>query len=109
LVIDSGAVDALLKQGKSLLPAGIIKIEGSFDKGQTLRVFDEANHELARGLVRYNSEELGSIAGRHSKEISAILGYTEGAEVMHRNDMVLLDKSADKSADKSVSTKEPES
>ena len=101
LIIDKGAVDALLNQGKSLLPAGIIHIEGHFEKGRTIRVFDEANHELARGLVQYNSEELLSIAGKHSKEISAILGYTEGAEVMHRNDMVLLDKS--------VSTKEPES
>lgn len=101
LVIDSGAVDALLRQGKSLLPAGVVKVEGSFEKGQTIRVFDEANHELARGLIRYNSEEMVNISGHHSKEITHILGYTEGAEVMHRNDMVLLDKS--------VSTKEPES
>lgn len=94
LVVDAGAVKALLHQGKSLLPAGIVAVQGTFDKGQTVRVFDGAGHELARGLTRYNQAELAQIAGRQSQEIAEILGYTEGSEVMHRNDMVLLDQSA---------------
>lgn len=94
LIVDHGAVQAVMHQGKSLLPAGILKVEGGFEKGQTVRVFDTENHELARGLIRYNSDELQQIAGHHSREILNILGYTEGAEVMHRNDMVLFDKPA---------------
>lgn len=94
LVVDEGAVQAVLHQGKSLLPAGILKVEGIFEKGQTVRVFNTQGQELARGLVRYNTEELQQIAGRHSREILNILGYTEGAEVMHRNDMVLWEKPA---------------
>lgn len=90
LLVDEGARKALLEQGRSLLPAGISLVEGEFEKGQTIRIFDAAGHELARGLTRYSSEELSRIAGRKSDEIAAILGYSEGPEVIHRNDMVRL-------------------
>lgn len=90
LLIDAGATKALQTQGKSLLAAGIQEVRGSFKKGQTIRIFDTAQQELARGLCRYNAEELRQIAGQHSREIESILGYSYGPEVIHRNDMVII-------------------
>jgi len=90
LIVDDGARQALSKQGKSLLSAGISQIEGQFEKGQTVRVFDKQGQELARGLCRYSSNELQTIAGHRSNEIEALLGYSFGAEVIHRNDMLLM-------------------
>lgn len=90
LLVDTGAREALLSKGKSLLAAGIIQVEGDFDKGQTVRIYDQQGLELARGLSRYNSEELRQIQGHKSDEIQSILGFSYGAEVIHRNDMVRL-------------------
>ncbi len=91
VIVDSGAEKALLEQGKSLLPAGIVKVEGSFERGQTVRVFTQNEKEIARGLSQYKSTDLIFIAGKKSSQIETILGYKYGAEVVHRDDMVLLD------------------
>jgi glutamate 5-kinase len=90
IVIDSGATHALTQQGRSLLPAGIIKVEGSFDRGQTIRIYDLDGHEIARGITQYSSDDLWLIHGIHSAQISSVLGYAYGPEIVHRDDMVLL-------------------
>jgi glutamate 5-kinase len=90
VVIDAGAVQALLQQGKSLLPAGVIAVEGSFDRGQTIRIYTQAGREIARGLTHYRAAELDLIKGLRSPQISEVLGYDYGPEVVHRDDMVLI-------------------
>lgn len=89
VIIDQGAVDAL-HHGGSLLPVGVIGFEGSFERGDTVRVVEQAGHEVARGLVNYSSSELEKICGKRSEEIEHILGFAYGEEVIHRNNMVLL-------------------
>ena len=90
LIIDEGAVRALCENGRSLLPAGIIHVEGHFERGDTVSVLDLAHRELACGLVAYGSVDLHQIAGCRSHEINDRLGYTYGDEAIHRNNMVLL-------------------
>lgn len=90
LRVDAGAAHALVKSGKSLLAAGICKVSGSFSRGQTVRIFDPTGREIARGLSRYDSEDLNLIQGCRSDQIEAILGYSHGAEVVHRDDLVVL-------------------
>lgn len=89
LMLDEGAVRAL-HNGKSLLPSGIVEVTGSFDKGDTVSIVSCAGHEVARGIVGYNAEDIRAIRGRGSKDIEAILGYTSGDEVIHRDDMVMV-------------------
>ena len=88
LVVDSGAVQAL-RSGKSLLPAGVVKVEGRFDRGDAVLVRDQEGQELGRGLVAYSAEDAGRIKGHKSGEIEAILGYRGRDEVIHRDDLVL--------------------
>lgn len=90
LTIDAGAVRALKKAGRSLLPSGIQAIEGEFRRGDTVRIQSPGKKELARGIVRYASKDLGLIKGRHSDEIAEVLGYYYGAVAVHRNDLILL-------------------
>ncbi|NJP05122.1 MAG: glutamate 5-kinase [Chloroflexaceae bacterium] len=90
VVVDSGATRALLEQGKSLLPAGILNVEGDFDRGQTIRIYTTDGHEIARGITQYRSSDLLRIKGQHSSQIAAILGYSYRAEIVHRDDMVLI-------------------
>jgi glutamate 5-kinase len=89
LVIDDGAVHALA-QGGSLLPVGVIRVEGDFERGDTVRVSASAGKEIAVGLVNYPAKDLTSLCRRQSSEIESILGYTLGDEVIHRNNMFLL-------------------
>lgn len=89
LVVDAGAAHALLHQGRSLLPAGIIQVEGSFDRGQTVRIFDTGGHEIACGLTQYRSADVDRIRGLHSHQIDETLGYDYGPEVVHRDDMIM--------------------
>ncbi len=90
LYLDTGAVGAISTGGKSLLAAGIAELQGQFDTQDAVMLCDRAGNEIARGLVNYSSEELQKIRGRHSREISAILGY-EGVEtVVHRDNLVLV-------------------
>lgn len=90
VVVDEGAAQALRLLGRSLLPAGIVSVEGAFDRGQTIRIFAPDGVELARGLSQYRASDLAQISGKRSTQIEALLGYTYGPEVVHRDDMVVL-------------------
>jgi glutamate 5-kinase len=90
LAIDDGAVRALVKRGRSLLPAGIADVRGEFGIGEAVAIVDSRGDELARGLVAYSSDELRRIARRPAREITQVLGYSNGDEVVHRDDLVLL-------------------
>ena len=91
LRVDAGAARAL-SRGSSLLPAGVRGVEGEFGRGDPVSVRDEAGLELARGLSAYDSEAARQIAGHGSTEIEAILGWRGRDEIVHRDDLVLLDR-----------------
>ncbi len=88
IVVDDGAL-AALRKGKSLLPAGVRRVEGSFERGDAVTVEDQAGREVARGLSAYSSHHAGLIAGYKSREIEARLGYRGREELIHRDDLVL--------------------
>jgi glutamate 5-kinase len=90
LVLDDGAVRALRREGKSLLPIGVTAVEGEFDRGEVVGCFDAAGVEVARGLVNYTAQETARILRRPSTEIAAILGYVDEPELIHRDNLVLL-------------------
>ncbi|MBD2330092.1 glutamate 5-kinase [Alkalinema sp. FACHB-956] len=94
LYLDDGAVNAIRNAGKSLLAAGIIGIEGSFDADEAVRLCNLHGQEIARGLVNYNSQELQKIRGRRSEEIATILGHTGEDTVVHRDNLVVTKKSS---------------
>jgi glutamate 5-kinase len=89
VVTDDGAARALVHQGKSLLPAGIVAVDGEFDRGQTVRIY-HGDREIARGLTQYGSIDLRRIMGKRSTAIADVLGYEYGAEAVHRDDLVLV-------------------
>jgi glutamate 5-kinase len=89
LVLDDGAVTALLEHGKSLLPAGVGEVQGEFGIGEPVTCQDEAGNEVARGLAAYSADAVRRIAGRATSEISEVLGYSNGDEVIHRDDLVV--------------------
>ncbi len=86
--IDDGATKALLA-GASLLPAGVVRLEGSFARGDCIVIRDSRGAEIGRGLVAYDALDAAQIAGRNSREIEAVLGTPGGAEMIHRDDMAL--------------------
>lgn len=90
LYLDQGAVAAICQGGKSLLAAGITAVEGEFYSQEAVQLCDRNGTEVARGLVNYSSTELRQIRGRHSREISVILGYTGAETVVHRDNLVLI-------------------
>jgi glutamate 5-kinase len=90
LVIDAGAVLAVVERGKSLLPAGIQEVRGKFGMGDPVAVIDARGTVLARGLVAYSSDEIRRIAKLPAREIRPVLGYSNGDEVIHRDDLVLV-------------------
>ena len=87
VVIDDGAIEAL-KSGKSLLAAGIKKVNGKFNKGDHIKILNKNLIEYARGLSSFNSSEIALIKGRHSNKIEGILGYVTKSEIVHKDDMV---------------------
>ena len=89
LVVDAGAA-AALRQGKSLLPAGVRKVEGRFDKGDAVVVRDLEGREVARGLCRYDAAEAARIMGLRSAAIEEALGYTSGPTLIHADDLALI-------------------
>ncbi len=88
LTIDAGAV-AALRRGKSLLPAGVIRVDGQFSRGDAVVIRGPDTAEVGRGLVAYDAEDAGKIKGRSSADILGILGYAGRIEMVHRDDMVL--------------------
>jgi glutamate 5-kinase len=90
LTLDAGAVKALATQGKSLLPIGVIAVTGEFERGEAVSCRDEAQREIARGLVNYGAAEARRILRTPSSEIEAKLGYVDEPELIHRDNLVLL-------------------
>ncbi|SPJ16462.1 Glutamate 5-kinase [Burkholderiales bacterium] len=90
VVIDAGAVSALCHQGKSLLPIGVVEVNGAFARGDVVACVDADGREVARGLVNYSSAEARLIARRPSADIAQVLGFIEEPELIHRDNLVLL-------------------
>ena len=90
VVIDAGAVSALCYQGKSLLPIGVVEVNGAFARGDVVACVDADGREVARGLVNYSSAEARLIARRPSADIAQVLGFIEEPELIHRDNLVLL-------------------
>lgn len=88
LTIDAGAV-AALRRGKSLLPAGVIRVEGQFSRGDAVVIRGPDTAEIGRGLVAYDAEDAARIRGRSSADILSILGFAGRVEMVHRDDLVL--------------------
>jgi len=90
LKLDAGAVRALVRDGKSLLPIGVREVSGEFERGAVVACDDPEGREVARGLINYSSAETRQIMGRPSGEIEAVLGYVDEPELIHRDNLVLL-------------------
>jgi glutamate 5-kinase len=90
LILDDGAVTAILERGVSLLPAGVTAVEGDFISGDTVELASKAGKVIARGLVAFDSEEIPQMLGRSTKELAASLGAEYERELVHRDDLVLL-------------------
>jgi glutamate 5-kinase len=88
ITVDTGAVRAL-RSGKSLLPAGVIRIDGEFERGDAVIVRDPDGAEVGRGLIAYDATDAEKIKGRSSADILLILGYTGRSEMIHRDDLAL--------------------
>jgi glutamate 5-kinase len=80
----------LRTDGKSLLPVGVIGVEGSFERGDVVACLDPQGQTVARGLVNYSSAETARILRQPSSEIASILGYVDEAELIHRDNLILL-------------------
>jgi len=91
IVVDAGAAKALLSQGKSLLPAGVREVAGPFDRGDTVSIYADDGRRIAMGITNYGHEDTAAIRGLRSDRIAQALGHEYGAEVVHRNNLVLLD------------------
>jgi glutamate 5-kinase len=90
LSLDDGAVRALAREGKSLLPIGVVAVDGAFQRGEVVGCFAPDGREVARGLVNYDAAEAARIVRKPSSEIEAILGYVDEPELIHRDNLVLL-------------------
>jgi glutamate 5-kinase len=90
LVVDAGAALALKKQNRSLLAAGIEQIEGDFQRGDIVNIYDPEGSQLGCGITNYGSSDIQAIQGAHSKRIATLLGHDYGSEVVHRNNLVVL-------------------
>jgi len=96
--VDEGAAAALLRRGRSLLPAGVRAVSGRFRRGDPVSVLDPAGRQIACGLSNYSSEDVARIQGCHSEQIEGLLGYAYGDEVIHRDNLVLLEVPGDEPA-----------
>jgi len=90
IILDDGAVKAITQGGKSLLPSGIISVEGNFDIGDAVNCLDAKRNRIAKGLTNYSFSEIQMIKGRKTSEIEKILGYKYSDEVLHRDNLVLV-------------------
>lgn len=90
LRLDAGAINALVRDGKSLLPIGVVEVSGTFERGEVVACTDPHGREVARGLVNYTASETRRIIRHPSGDIEGILGYVEEPELIHRDNLVLL-------------------
>ena len=90
VIVDDGAKKAIIQKGRSLLPSGVVKIRGIFDRGDLVSCLGPRGKEFARGLVNYSAIELEKIKGHRSDQIESTLGYKYSDEVIHRDDLVVL-------------------
>ena len=90
ITLDQGAVNALIMDGKSLLPIGVTHVTGNFERGEAVACLTPEGREVARGLINYNAAETRKIMGKASTYIETILGYVDEAELIHRNNLALL-------------------
>jgi glutamate 5-kinase len=90
LSLDPGAVRAVVERRTSLLPAGVVAVEGDFAAGDPVELIDENGHTVARGLVNYDATELPALLGRSTRDLAASLGAGYDREVVHRDDLVLM-------------------
>ncbi|MCD5397747.1 glutamate 5-kinase [candidate division NPL-UPA2 bacterium] len=90
IFVDEGAKEALKLKGKSLLPSGIVEVEGDFSEGDMVSVVNGEGEEFARGLANYSSSEIDKVKGAKTKDIKPILGYKYYDEVIHRDNLVIL-------------------
>lgn len=90
LTLDAGAVKVIQRDGKSLLPIGVVAVEGEFERGEVVACCDTAGVEIARGLVNYSAIEALRIMRKPSSEIESVLGYLDASELIHRDNLVLL-------------------
>jgi glutamate 5-kinase len=86
--VDAGAAKALAS-GKSLLPAGVTRVEGTFDRGDAVIIRGPGGAELGRGLIAYAHDDAAKIAGKQSRDVEALLGHAGRTELIHRDDMAL--------------------
>jgi glutamate 5-kinase len=94
ITVDDGAARALLERGRSLLPAGVLSVQGRFAMGDPVSCVDLRGRELARGIAGYGSDEVERIKGRPTREIASLLGFSNGDEVIHRDDLVVVPEPA---------------
>jgi glutamate 5-kinase len=90
VVVDDGAAGALVKRGGSLLPAGIVAVQGTFERGEVISIVNKGERRVAVGIVNYGSKDLDTIKGARSERIGELLGYDYGDEAVHRNNMAVL-------------------
>ena len=90
LALDEGAVKVLKESGRSLLPIGVVGMDGEFERGDLVACLDARGHEVARGLVNYNSHETQLIMRQPSSKIEELLGYVDEPELIHRDNLVLV-------------------
>jgi glutamate 5-kinase len=88
--VDAGAARALAGGRASLLPGGILAVAGEFHRGDLVDIVDADNRPVARGLCQYDAAQVRRLAGRHSREIAAVLGYSHGEEIVHRDDLATI-------------------
>ena len=90
LIVDDGAKRAVVEKGTSLLPSGVMQVEGRFERGACIRICGADGKEFARGLSDYGSEEALLVIGHQSSEIETLLGYRYGDALVHRDNMVVI-------------------
>jgi glutamate 5-kinase len=90
LILDDGAVSAIVKKGKSLLPVGVVDADGTFDRGEIVSLVDLQNREVGRGLTNYGVQDVLQIRGKKTSELRDIIGQNVYAEVIHRDNMQLF-------------------
>ncbi len=91
LVLDAGAVKVLKNSGKSLLAVGIKQVSGRFNRGEVVSCLDESGSEIARGLVNYTAAEIEILKGQSSNNIERLLGYAGEEEIVHRDNLILIE------------------